>query len=274
MITFTLDLEDHRSSIKYEKRYPEIIHQILRLLDQNSVKGTFFTVGEIAKNDPQLIKEISNNGHEIAFHSYDHKQLQFENADNFKCETALGKQLLEDITGVKVIGYRAPVFSLSKQTLWALDILHELDFKYSSSVLPASNPLNGFSSAPRTPFFWPNGLLEIPVPVAKLGSVTIPYLGGVYLRYLPSSIIKRLVEKNLEQHLWTYCHPYDFDSNEPFFRIKGASLLTSLILWFNRSNTENKILYLLSLYEKEGQAMTFSEQYKNNTFNDAPKFEV
>jgi len=274
MITFTLDLEDHRPNDKYKKRYPEITRQVLSLLDENSVKGTFFVVGAIANDTPDLIKEIANKGHELAFHSYAHQQLQDETPERFKQETALGKKILEDISGQEVIGYRAPVFSLTKNTMWALDTLSELGFKYSSSVLPASNPLNGFPDVPKNPFYWPNDLLEIPVPVANIGPVSIPYLGGVYLRYLPKSLIKKIIELSNGKNLWTYCHPYDFDSDEPFFKIKGAGLLTSLILWFNRSNTQDKISFLLSLNRENNPAMTFSAQYAAGVFKNAKKISI
>jgi peptidoglycan-N-acetylglucosamine deacetylase len=274
MVTFTLDLEDHRPNEKYEKRYPEITRQILELLDHHSVKATFFTVGTIVKSDPDLIKDISSRGHELAFHSYGHRQLQHEKPEQFLQETKQGKQDLEDITGQNVIGFRAPVFSITKQTLWALDVLSDLDFKYSSSVLPAANPLNGFPGAPETPFFWPNGLLEIPVPVTRVGPITIPYLGGVYLRYLPKFLIKYLINKNQAQTLWTYCHPYDFDPSEPFFKIKDAHLLTSLILWFNRSNTKEKISFLLSMNQNDNNGCSFSEQFQKGDFESSPTFNV
>lgn len=272
MITFTLDLEDHRSNYKDEKRYPDITRQILSLLDENSTKGTFFVVGNIAKEEPVLIKDIVNRGHELAFHSLKHKELQNENPAKFRQETITGKKLLEDVSGQEVIGYRAPVFSLTKHTMWALDILYDVGFIYSSSVLPAFNPLNGFSGAPKKPFYWPNGLLEIPVPVINAGPVTIPYLGGVYLRYLPMIVIKRLINMHQEQHLWMYCHPYDFDPNESFFRIKDASLLTSLILWFNRGSMKKKISCLLALNEYKSRNMTFSTQVKAGLFKNSSRF--
>lgn len=274
MITFTLDLEDHRSNTRYEKRYPKIIRRVLELLNQNSTKGTFFVVGTIVKNDPELIREIADQGHELAFHSYSHKQLQLETQDKFLQETKIGKQELEDVSGQNVIGYRAPVFSLTRKTLWCLDILRDLGFEYSSSVLPAKNPLNGFPDAPEVPFHWSNGLLEIPVPVSKIGPIIVPYLGGVYLRYLPKFMIKYLIELNQDKTLWTYCHPYDFDENEPFFKIKGAGFLTSLILWFNRSKTENKIEYLLSLNKDVEKKMTFSEKINAGFFEKASKFKI
>ena len=274
MITFTLDLEDHRPNSRYEKRYPEITRHILELLDQNLIKGTFFIVGTISKNDPDLIKEISNEGHELAFHSYAHKQLQNEDQSRFRQDTDKGKKELEDISGKKIIGFRAPVFSLTSKTLWVLDILQDLEFKYSSSVLPARSPLNGFPNAPKSPFYWPNGLLEIPVPVTNVGPFVVPFLGGVYLRYLPITAIKYFINKSSNQCLWTYCHPYDFDPDEPFFRIKDAGLLTSLILWFNRNNTKEKMISLLSNSKSHNSSKSFAEQYNSGVFKQSPVFEL
>ena len=131
--------------------------------------------------------------------------------------------------------------------MWAVDCLTALGFKYSSSVLPAAHPLYGFPGAPNLPFRWPTGLVELPVPIHRVLGKNLPYLGGVYLRYLPSKIALRWARaKPSAQVLWTYCHPYDFDSTEPFCRIKGANFLTSMILWLNRENTLVKIGNILS----------------------------
>jgi len=265
--TFTLDLEDHRANEKYPKRYPENTRKLLKFLQQQKIKATVFTVGKIAEQDPGLIKEISELGHELAFHSYHHRHLTLELPNKFRNETASGKKLIEDITGKPVIGFRAPVFSLTPESQWVLDILKELDFEYSSSVIPAKNPLYGFPGLPSSPFYWPNGLLEIPVPISKMGLFTIPYLGGFYLRYLPLFMIQHCINKEQgEKHLWSYCHPYDFDADESFFRIKGASLLVSLLLWFNRRNTYNKIDCLLSILRDNYEIMTFSEHIRAGSF--------
>ena len=155
MITFTFDLEDHRSDLKYEKRYPQITRNVLEFLRQSEIRGTFFVVGEVAEDEPELLRDIAAEGHELAFHSQEHLPLHKETPGNFRQQTADGKKLLEDTTGMEIKGYRAPVFSMSKDTLWCLDELRQLGFTYSSSVLPASNPLFGMPRAPREPFYWP-----------------------------------------------------------------------------------------------------------------------
>ena len=110
MITFTLDLEDHRSDLRYEKRYPEILNNILTLLDNYSIKGTFFIVGTVIKNDPKLVRKIAEQGHEVAFHSYSHVQLNDETPENFKKESHIGKELLEDVHRTKGFRISCPGF--------------------------------------------------------------------------------------------------------------------------------------------------------------------
>jgi polysaccharide deacetylase family protein (PEP-CTERM system associated) len=248
-LTFTLDLEDHRPDESQPLRYPFIMENILAFLEEQKIKGTFFIVGTLAENDPELVKRIHTQGHEIAHHSYDHTTLDKQTPDEFRAHTKKAKQILEDVTGEEIIGYRAPVFSLTKETLWAVDILKELGFAYSSSVLPAANPLHGFAGAPETPFLWKNGLLEIPAPVGKIGPCTLPYLGGFYLRYLPFALVKQQISKASDNNsLWTYCHPYDFDPDEKQWRVKGASTPVSLLLWFNRKHTFRKLEKLAANY--------------------------
>lgn len=267
-ITFTLDLEDHRPDETQPARYPFIVGEILGFLEEQNIKGTFFTVGTLAERKPKLIRMIQEQGHEIAHHSYDHTTLDKQTPDEFRTHTQKAKDILEDITGEKISGYRAPVFSLTKDTVWAVDILKELGFEYSSSILPAANPLHGFSGTPAQPFKWPNGLLEIPAPIGKIGPMTMPYLGGFYLRYLPFGIVKQQIAKaNDNTNLWTYCHPYDFDDQEKEWRIKGASVPVSLLLWFNRKNTFKKLEKLVSNYN-------FAAPFKNQSFgNDLPVFD-
>lgn len=241
-ITFSLDLEDHRPDENLPKRYLYITEKILEFLDERKIKATVFTVGSLAEKDPELVRNIHSAGHEIAHHSYNHITLNKQSLAEFREDTSRAKGILEDITGEAVQGYRAPVFSLTRQTSWAVDILKELDFVYSSSVLPASNPLHGFSGVPKEPFKWSNGLLEIPAPVGCFGPVVFPYLGGFYFRYFPMSVVKRQINQaNDDSALWTYCHPYDFDWQEKNWKIKGASVPVSLLLWFNRRYTFKKM---------------------------------
>jgi polysaccharide deacetylase family protein (PEP-CTERM system associated) len=245
-LIFTFDLEDHLGRYDSTSRYSAISREILELLSQNQIRGTVFVVGKIAETEPTLLREIAALGHELACHSLDHVPLTQQSPDQFLDDTRRAKHLIEDCIGKPIIGFRAPIFSLTKSTLWATDILAALGFRYSSSIMPAHNPLYSFPHAPKTPFMWGNGLAEIPCPVARLGPLTLPYLGGFYLRYLPQRLVRHCIEQaDMASCLWTYCHPYDFDATEPFQRIQGAALWTSLLLWFNRRNTSRKVLDLV-----------------------------
>lgn len=262
-ITFTLDLEDHRPNESLPKRYPAITDKILEFLDNHNIKATIFTVGSLAEKDPNIVQKIHAMGHEIAHHSYDHITLNKQSPDEFREDTYRAKQILEDITGTTVHGYRAPVFSLTRQTIWAIDILKDLGFTYSSSILAANNPLHGMPGVPSSPFLWQNGLLEIPVPLTKIGPIPMPYLGGFYFRYLPLWFIHQNFQKTQQNAaLWSYFHPYDFDNTETNWRIKNASVPVSLLLWLNRKNTFKKL-------ERFAQNIKFNAPFKDQDFSSS-----
>jgi len=270
-ITFTLDLEDHRPE-GFPKRYPHITEKILEFLDRHNIKATVFVLGRVAEESPGLIKTISGQGHEIAYHTRDHTHLYNETQSDFLKKSGPDKKFLEDLTGQAIHGFRAPAFSLVKKSLWAVDLIRELGFIYSSSVLPVANPINGFPGAPRQAFRWPNGLLEIPAAVTGLGPVEVPYLGGFYLRYLPFALIRKmLVGNNDDQEKWLYCHPHDFDFEEPYYTIPGTSVLTSLLLWFNRKHTFAKLERLYNA-DLVSAGNTFSERIRSGAYENAPVF--
>ncbi len=246
-ITLTLDLEDHRPTPDLPKRYPEMTRRLIDFFDERQISITVFVVGTIAQDDPSLVKEISTRGHEVALHSFDHTPITDQTADEFRSHTERGKKILEDLTGVVVAGYRAPLFSLTAESIWAIDILRDLGFEYSSSTLPAPNPIFGFPNLPQQPFRWWNGLLELPAPIGHFGLLKAPYLGGVYFRYLPNWAIKNKMANAPEGAcLWSYCHPYDIDFEEKNRFIKDAPLWVSLLLRFKRKNTLRKLERLLA----------------------------
>lgn len=245
-ITVTLDIEDHLARYAPDGRYVDNTRRILAFLAERKVRGTFFTVGRVAEAVPKLVREIAAARHEIACHSYRHRTLDRETSQSFREETRRAKDLLEQAAGVPVVGYRAPLFSLTRKTAWALDELSALGFRYSSSVLPAVGAQFGFPGLARLPFRWPNGLVEFPVPLAEFGPVRLPFLGGVYLRYLPGWLTRRLAKQaDPKAVLWTYMHPYDFDAGEPWGRMPDTPLWVNLMCWFHRSGTWDKLGKLL-----------------------------
>jgi peptidoglycan-N-acetylglucosamine deacetylase len=268
--TFTLDLEDHHPQPNPAPRYPEITYKILDFLSAREVKGTFFVLGELAELHPELIRTIHQQGHEIGFHTYAHVPLNRENPERFREQTRRSKTFLEDLTGAEVIGFRAPIFSLTPSTLWALPILQELGFRYTSSVLPLRHPLYGFPGAPQHPFRWKGSLVELPVPIARIGPVFMPFLGGVYMRYLPDFLLVRLLrDQNASTGLWTYCHPYDFDAKERFVVIREATALVSFVLWLNRGGTFKTVGRILD----QGAGLPFREYFRDGAFDGVPVFD-
>lgn len=270
-VTFTLDLEDHRARRELPARYPAITRQLLPWLAELGVRGTFFVVGEVAAAEPALIREVAQNGHEIALHSYDHRPLNLITPAQFRDDTQRGRALLQDLSGQRVAGYRAPVFSLTPTSRWAVAILVELGFEYSSSVLAAPHPLYGYPGLPSVPFCWPEGLLELPAPLAAFGPWRLPYLGGFYLRYLPMILIQWLRARASQDELpWTYCHPYDFDNQEAFAPMRDAALWVSVLLWFKRGSTRARLTRLLA----DGCAPPFAEQIARGDFSRAARLDA
>ena len=140
---------------------------------------------------PAIVKEIADGGHELgAPRLPPHAAHRDRSRDVPPRDRRRARAFMEDIAGQPVLGFRAPTFSLVESTVWATDVLAELGFRYSSSVLPARSPLYGYPGRPRTPHRWPSGLLELPCPVADLGPITNPYLGGIYLRVLPWTAVR------------------------------------------------------------------------------------
>ncbi len=241
-ITFTIDLEDPTGVYAPDGRYILMTRRILDLCDTVGCKATFFTIGRVAQSAPDLVRNIAARGHEIAYHSHNHVSLTAEEPARFRRESAEDKDQLEQVSGQRVIGFRAPRFSLTPQSLWCLDVLAELGFRYSSSIMPTEFSLFGFPNASRTPFVWPNGMMEFPLPVVQMGKYRVPYLGGIYLYTMPMFIVRQFLAKaDPHEVLWTYTHPYDFDAEEKFASMPDAPLWVSLILWMARRVAAKKI---------------------------------
>jgi polysaccharide deacetylase family protein (PEP-CTERM system associated) len=246
-LSITFDLEDNRRDPAQPPRFVAMTERFLDFLDERGVKATVFVVGELGRSHPELIREVASRGHEIGFHGLRHVTIGNVGREKLRGELEEGKALLEDAAGVPVLGYRAPIFSLTPNTAWALDDIAASGFTYSSSVLPAVNPLHGWPGAPRTPFRWENGLIELPCPVAGAGRAMIPFLGGIYVRYVPLPIIKRLLANlGADALAWSYVHPYDLDPEEPFFVLPHAGWLTSRILHTRRGATLPRIERILA----------------------------
>ena len=217
-VSFTLDFEDLRTDpTVQEERVGIVTDRILDRLGELGVKGTFFCVGELASRHPELIRRVVADGHELGVHGLHHIPNDLLGPERFRSDNREAKAILSELAGTEVTLYRAPQYSLIPSTPWVPELLTELGFIASSSVLPARSPLYGWPGAPTTPFRWPSGLIELPSPVMKVGPATIPFLGGTYLRLLPAALRNRGVRNtDPDVVLWSYCHPWEFDPDEKF----------------------------------------------------------
>jgi polysaccharide deacetylase family protein (PEP-CTERM system associated) len=264
-VTFTFDLENHRRDGVV--RYESVVEALLEDLEALQARGTFFVVADIARRSPGLVRRVADAGHEIATHDLVHIAWHSRGREQVRDDLRASCEILEDAVGLPVKGVRAPYFSLTRMTPWAPEVLDELGLTYSSSVLPARNPMAGLSTAPRRPFRWPGGVLELPVPLVELGPLALPVLGGVYLRYLPWAAVGRLIDRPRAQALWTYAHPYDLDTEEEFTRIHDAGYLTSRILWYGRKTMRPRLRRILSM-GIPGEPI--AERVAAGEFDDAP----
>ncbi|WP_421862753.1 XrtA system polysaccharide deacetylase [Motiliproteus sp.] len=231
---------------QHECRVEANVEKLLQLLDDSSTKATFFTLGWIAERYPHLIKRIVDADHELASHGYNHQRINRLSQQQFRDDIRSSKSLLEELSGQQVDGYRAPSFSFTEQRPWITDELLDAGYRYSSSINPVPHDLYGYADAPRTPFLWPNGLLELPVTTYEVLGRRIPCAGGGYFRLYPYPVFRHLMRKAIQQ-LQTpaiyYLHPWELDPQQP--RIKDAPLKSRFRHYINLDKTEPRLRRLL-----------------------------
>ncbi|MEI7897433.1 MAG: polysaccharide deacetylase family protein [bacterium] len=202
---------------KYPSRIHENLGRILDFLDEADQKATFFCLGWIAHKYPDEIKEIAKRGHEIGSHSYHHRLVYEIGASRFKEDTKKGIDILENLTGQKVISYRAPRFSITDQCKWAFEILAENGIERDSSVFPGSRSLGGFPVFPKhgPSLIKVNGTLikEFPISITTIMGKDLVFSGGGYFRIMPYPLIRRWTKQS--EYIMTYFHPRDFDPGQP-----------------------------------------------------------
>ncbi|MHB1558515.1 MAG: XrtA system polysaccharide deacetylase [Isosphaeraceae bacterium] len=214
----------------YRRRMARTTAWILDRLAACEIRATFFVVGQIAEEDPGLIRTIADAGHEVASHGWDHRRILAMTPDAFREDLRTSKDALEQGAGVAVVGYRAPTFSLVRKTAWALDILADLGFLYDSSIYPVRHDRYGIPEAPRCPFVAEgerNEILEIPPATVRLGGVNVPVGGGGYFRLLPGpmfrSALSLLSRDPAAGATMLYFHPWEFDPDQPRLPLNGVS---------------------------------------------------
>lgn len=206
----------------FESRVEQSTERVLSLFADRDVKGTFFILGEAAEGHPAIVRKIAQEKHEVACHGYHHTPVFSQTPDEFRAEIRRAKAILEDITGVPVMGYRAPNFSIGRTQSWAYAILTEEGFRYDSSVYPILHDSYGDWRAPRFPHeIWRSGqerLIEFPIGTLRALGVNLPIGGGGYFRLLPGSLIAggiRLVNALEAKPVMFYFHPWELDPEQP-----------------------------------------------------------
>jgi polysaccharide deacetylase family protein (PEP-CTERM system associated) len=222
-LLLSVDLEDVRDWVKngstYREAVPPNTRRYLEQFSEWGVKATFFIVGTVARRYPALIKEIADAGHEIACHGNRHHQIDKLSRQEFRLDLQENLEALRSCGVKEIYGYRAPTFSLTEQTSWAHAVLADLGFTYSSSVLPAKNPLYGWPEFGKSIRKVAGGLLEIPITLHSILGFSVPVAGGVYFRVLPFFLIRWVVCNNVKMShpVTTYFHPYDIDVSQERF---------------------------------------------------------
>jgi polysaccharide deacetylase family protein (PEP-CTERM system associated) len=201
-----------------------------RLLDQLAAAGvlaTFYIVGEIAKTHPQLVRDVHAAGHEVGSHSHDHRRVHRFTPAEFRTDLLASKHALEDATGAAVVGFRAPTFSVMKETAWAIDVLAECGFEYDSSIFPVRHDRYGVPDAPRGPFVAQGNereLLELPPLTYRVAGLNLPVAGGGYFRLFPLAFMKAGLRQagrgTSPQVGMLYFHPWEFDPTQPRLPLK------------------------------------------------------
>ena len=258
MNLLTIDVEEwfHTSALdpyiginqwdSLDSRLAPNLQSILEILETRETKATFFVLGWVAERHPNLVREIAEQGHEIASHGYRHRLIYDLTPEKFKDYLARSKKGLEDIIGQPVIGYRATSFSIVKRSLWALDLIREAGFLYDSSIVPIGyHDLYGIDGFPRFPFVHDNGIMEIPPSTLTFLGRNIP-LGGGYFRLLPYWLTRQGINRvNREgRPAVLYLHPWELDPDCP--RVKNADLRTRFRQYVNLHRTEARFTKLLA----------------------------
>jgi polysaccharide deacetylase family protein (PEP-CTERM system associated) len=236
-----------------ESRVVQNTHRVLDLLGEHHTRATFFVLGWVADRFPNLVREIHARGHEIGCHSYWHRLIYKLTPDEFREDTRRAKDTIESSTGSKVIGYRAPSFSVTKDSLWALEILSEMGFQYDSSIFPIRHDLYGMPDHSRFPCVHKTGtqdqILELPISTWRIGDLNLPFGGGGYLRILPLAYTRlafRRLNNSEQQPAIVYFHPWEIDPEQPRLTVPLRSRFRH---YTNLSRMRKRVSSLLQNYE-------------------------
>ena len=257
----TVDVEDYfhvqafahkvnpRDWHAFEYRATANTERLLEMFETRGLRATFFVLGWVAEKAPELVRRIAGAGHEVACHGLDHQLVYNQTPEVFRRDTMRSKRLLEDITGQAVLGYRAATYSITRRSLWALDILAELGFAYDSSIFPVRHDFYGIPDAEPGPgvITSPAGhrLVEFPLSVASVFGARVPVSGGGYFRILPLWFTLyglRSVNRKDRRPFVFYLHPWEIDPGQPSI---GAGWKSRLRHYTNLHRTSARLARLL-----------------------------
>jgi polysaccharide deacetylase family protein (PEP-CTERM system associated) len=257
----TVDVEDWfhvqaLSSVIPRKSWPEREYRVvantrrfLELFAAHGVKATFFVLGWVAERSPELVREIAAAGHEIGCHGLSHRLVYTQTPAEFREETRRSKALIEDAAGVAVAGYRAATYSITRRSLWALDVLIDAGFSYDSSIFPVRHDVYGIPDAPTAPgrIQAPSGreIVEFPLTTARYFGQRLPVSGGGYFRLLPYWLNRAglaQVNQKAGQPFVFYLHPWEIDAEQPRVR---PGLLSRVRHYTNLSRVEGRLRRLM-----------------------------
>jgi polysaccharide deacetylase family protein (PEP-CTERM system associated) len=269
---FTVDVEEYFQVVALSPHVPRDswddipsrveapVDRLLELLDQHEASGTFFILGWIAERYPELVRRIAGAGHEVASHGQNHRRVTELTRDRFRDSVRRSKGTLEDVAGSRVLGYRAPSYSITRGMEWALEILREEGYDYDSSLFPVRRNGYGYLGGERGPYHFDlaaGRLLEFPPSTARVAGMTLPAAGGAYLRLLPY----RLVREGLRQAERAgypgtfYVHPWELDPDQPRLDVP---LKTRLRHYGGLRRTEPRIGKLLREFRFQSIAATLA----------------
>ncbi len=280
---FTVDLEDYyhihaysrviskESWAAYPARVEDGLNRVLGMLDEFGVRATIFVLGWLAERKKRLVRQCRNLGHEIACHGFDHQAIYLNGPSHFREDIRRSKSLLEDIIGAPVLGFRAPTYSITPKTMWALRIIAEEGFVYDSSLVSIRHDYYGFPGAREEPFVLRFGnseerlrdqvlgrpascaerdgdglsLAEFPIRTARFGRLRIPVCGGGYFRFWPYTVTFRAMKRMEEEGnpFIFYIHPWEVCRDLP--RVPGVGFRSRFRTHLNLGRTENRLRRLL-----------------------------
>lgn len=269
----TVDVEDYFQVSAFENYvsrndWPSIscrveanMERILELFDRKNIRATFFTLGWVAERFPEVVRQIVRQGHELASHGWEHVRVTNQEPEQFRQDVTRTRAFLEDLSGTEVRGYRAASYSIGAANLWALDILADAGYQYSSSIVPVKHDLYGMPEASRFPFRAAEGrLLEIPVTTFPVGGRNINFGGGGWFRLFPYRMTRwafRRVNGQEGKPCIFYFHPWEIDPGQP--RVPGISAKVRFRHYLNLDGTYRKLERLLDDFRWDRMDRVFLE---------------